>query len=297
LNNRMAFLEGRKIGIGSSDVAAVLGLSPWKSALDVYLDKVEAVQEQKLSPPLEWGIRLEPVIAGAIIDSTGWDVVKVPTVIHRDHRFLIASGDRMRVGSTFNEAIEIKSTSRPDGWGEPETDEIPEHYWLQVQHQIEVLHATYGVEVCWVFVLIGHHDFRRYRVARDPAYLDIVLPALTEFWQHVENRTPPEPDWSHPNTIDAVQRLHQPKPGTVADLDAGCGDLVTNYQHLGMAISELEKQRKEAKARLIAAMGEAEVAMLTDGRSITRKLVERAGFSVEPTTYHDFRIRNPRSKK
>ena len=47
MKNREEFLLERKKGIGGSDVAAIIGVSPWKTALGVYLDKVSDFTNKK----------------------------------------------------------------------------------------------------------------------------------------------------------------------------------------------------------------------------------------------------------
>jgi putative phage-type endonuclease len=286
--NRQAFLEDRRKGIGSSDVAKVLGLSRFGTALDVYLSKVRPADATEMTTHQEWGVRAEPMIAAAICDHHGWTLNKIPTVIHREHRFLRASPDRL---NQSGEAVEIKTTARADGWGEPETDEVPEDYWLQAQHQLEVLHETYGTEVCWVFVLVGGSDFRRYRVPRDPGYLDTVFDPLREFWRCVEEETPPPPDWSHRSTLDALQKLHTPIKGRAVSLDDEAQRLADRYSALGDEISGLKDQRDEVKARLVAALEDAETGMLPDGRLVARKEVHRKEYTVQATSYFDLRIR------
>jgi putative phage-type endonuclease len=287
---RTAWLESRRNGIGSSDVAKILGLSQWGNALNVYLAKVAPSRAEEMTPSQEWGHRLEPVVSAAIMDRHGWTLAKVPTLRHAEHEFLIASPDRE---NESGELVEIKTTSRAEGWGEPETAEIPEQYWLQVQHQMEVADR----DLCWVFVLIGNCDFRRYRVARDDQYLPTVIDPLREFWSMVEASTPPEPDWSHPSTLAAVQRLYVPKPGTVTDLNDHAKTMADEYERLGAEAKEIADARDEYKARLIAALGEFEQGNLPDGRCVTRKQVTRSGYEVKPSTYLDFRIKKAKGAK
>ena len=52
---RAAWLAGRKSGLGGSDAAAVLGLSKWRTAVDVYMDKLSDGHEQEQSDPMYWG--------------------------------------------------------------------------------------------------------------------------------------------------------------------------------------------------------------------------------------------------
>jgi len=293
---RKSWLESRRKGLGSSDIAPIIGLSPWKDSLGIYLSKIGQADENAMTPQQSWGLRLEPAMAAAVMDEYGWTLAKVPSIIHREHRFLLASPDRMRTDGA-NEVVEFKTSRSSDGWGEPETDEIPLYYQVQVQHQMEVCHATYEVETAWVFVLIGGSDFRRYRIPYDPEFLPTVLPALEEFWHRVETRTPPEPDWSHPTTLENLQSLYAPVVGKSVALDAEMVQYATEYVQLGAEASAVNARRDEAKARLIAAMGDAELAALPDGRAITRRKVERKGFTVEPTSYFNFSIKEPKHGK
>lgn len=283
---RNEFLENRRSGVGSSDVAPILGLSPHRTAIDVYLEKINPPGVAELAPQLEWGQRLEPVIASAIIDHYGWPLAKPTTMTHGVFPFLIASPDRINADG---ELIEIKTSRFGQGWGEPETADIPDHYWLQVQHLLEVVPDG---NVCWVFVLIGGNDFRRYRVEHDPAYLGTVIEQLNSFWECVQTRTPPEPDWSHAATLDAVRRLYPVKAGTEITLrDDAVSLAAERYDVCGAEMRDLQKKRDSAKAQLIAAMGTAEVAHASDGFTMHRKTVHRAGYTVQPTNYETFTIK------
>lgn len=289
--DRMTWLRDRQRGIGSSDVAGILGFSPWETAIDVYLSKTEPISAAavQMKPALEWGIRKEPAIAAAIRDHYGWELIKPNEMaIHKEHKFLIANPDRLIVGR--RETCEIKTSSWAADWGEVDTAEIPTNYWLQAQHQLEVC----DLEVCWVFVLIGSSDFRRYRVERDPLFLETVLAPLTNFWRHVESRTPPPPDWEHPGILDSIKSLYAPQPGNQVDFQADAAILVDDYVRSGVEIASLELHRENIKARLIERMKGAGVGRLPDGREVQYKTLSRAGYEVKPSTYADFRIKKAR---
>jgi hypothetical protein len=141
-----------------------------------------------------------------------------------------------------------------------------------------------------VFVLIGQNDFRRYCVRRDPEFLGTVLGPLREFWDRVESQTPPEPDWDHPNTLEAVQRLFPVRDGVTVELAPEISSWADQYQDLGERIKELTAERDQWKARLIAAIGEAQTGLLSDGRKLSRKQCHRKGYTVEPCDYTTFTI-------
>lgn len=287
--NREEFLEARRAGIGSSDAAPIIGLCPYRTALGVYLDKIGRAEEWREMPaPLEWGIRKEPVIAAAVADKLGWELRKLPIVAHPEYPWIVANVDRINGGG---EIVEIKSTARAAGWGTPDTDEIPANYWAQVQHQLAVVESA---PLAWVFVLVGQCDFRRYRVARDPDYFGEVFPVYREFWDHVQECVPPAPEWDHPGCLASVQRLYESQKGKTVALGVDAAALASEYAFLGQRASEIEKARESIKARLVAALGDAETGTLDDGRQVKRRQVERKGYAVKPATYWDFRISTPK---
>lgn len=285
MNDRESWLQERRKSIGSSDAAAVLGVSPWSCALDVYASKVHGVS-LAMNDALEWGQRLEPAIAGAAIDRHGWTLSRCENVRHVEFGFLSATPDRI---NQDGEIVEIKTTSRGDGWGDNDTADIPLHYWVQVQHQLAVVGSHRPVELAWVCVLIAGREYRRYRIPRDAEYLDVSLPTLQEFWGLVESQTPPEPDWSDPNTAKAVLNLHRPIAGLEVELDADADALADEYEALGTQIKSLSQDRDIVKAKLVNLLGPAECGLLPD-RIVRRRETERAGYTVQPSQYVDFRI-------
>ncbi|MDP3766551.1 MAG: YqaJ viral recombinase family protein, partial [Dehalococcoidia bacterium] len=75
-----AWLAARRAGIGGTDAAAILGLSPFRTPLDVYLDKTGAAQDERTeTQPMRWGKALEPVIAEAVEERIGRHV-RMPTL-------------------------------------------------------------------------------------------------------------------------------------------------------------------------------------------------------------------------
>ncbi len=204
--DRTQWLQARQSGIGGTDVAAILGISKWRTPLDVYLSKVGEAVESEDNESMDWGRRLEPVIRQAYCDKVGTQVV-VPSELMRsqEHPFMIANVD----GLTSDRVLEIKTARSGADWGEPGTDEIPDYYLTQVQHYMTVT----GKTLCDVAVLIGASDFRIYTVKNDPELASLIVNAEAEFWKLVEAHQQPEPrsleeckaafPISRPNAIEA----------------------------------------------------------------------------------------------
>ena len=189
---RAQWLELRRQGIGGSDVAAIIGISKWRTPLDIYNDKTEegepADGQEDDNPSMEWGRRLEPVIREKYADATGFWVSKPEAMfVNTDHPFMIADVDGICEDGRI---LECKTARSGKDWGEEGTGEIPQYYQTQVQHYMAVL----GAPVCDVAVLIGGSDFRIYTVRRDQELIDLLINDEEEFWEkHVVPGIPPAP--------------------------------------------------------------------------------------------------------
>ena len=218
----------RRRGIGGSDVAAIAGLSPWRTPLDVYLSKVEDV-EQTETDAMRWGSILEAPIADEYARLTGNRIRRVNRVLaHPEHPFILASLDRQIVGHPAGPgALEIKTAGRcSDEWGEPLTDAVPAHYALQV-HQYLLVTGWKWAELAVLF--LSERRLAVYRIQADPEIQAWLIALERQFWEeHVEPRIPLEPQSladlakrypkdtgtrviAQPDVIEAVADLRQVK--------------------------------------------------------------------------------------
>lgn len=178
--------------LGGSDVAGILGISPWRTPLDVYLDKVQP-REREYDPSRERiltrGKRMEPYVIDLLQEETGLQVVR------RGERYIDPAlpfiAAEIDAEAATGENIEIKTSSpfKSKEWGEQQTDEIPVYYTAQAMHGMMVT----GAPVCVFGVLIGADDFRIYRVERDEETIAGIRAKEVEFWERVQRRDAPEP--------------------------------------------------------------------------------------------------------
>ena len=191
--DRAQWLEERKKGIGGSDLAPILGISPYSTALDIYNEKLSLVVKEKTeSIAIKFGNILEPVVRDMYVEVTGEEMEKHDQIIRKD--FMIASIDGL---TKSGKVLEIKTARNDKGWGEQGTDEIPIHYATQVQHYLMVT----GAELADVAVLIAGSDFRIYTVHANKELQDLIFKKEKEFWEMVQNKTPPEPQNSNDLSI------------------------------------------------------------------------------------------------
>lgn len=184
MNAREQWLAERRTGIGGSDVAPLMGLSPWTTPYELWLDKLGRLPQKEETPAMRMGTLLEPLILGMYVQETGIHATKPAEIIRStQHPFALANLD----GLASDRVVEIKSARDDRDWGEPGTDEIPTYYAAQVMHYMGVT----GLPRADVAVLIGGSDFRVYTVARDDDLIQAIFRVEQDFWRHVTECSPP----------------------------------------------------------------------------------------------------------
>lgn len=191
--SREDWLKYRKRGIGGSDVAAILGISKWKSAVGLWLDKTNQSSEpEEENEAMQWGNIMEPVIRNHFVKVMGKPVVEVKAMLrHPEYPFMLADVDGVTADDEGNPAIlEIKTASEYKR-GEWE-DDIPAYYQTQVQHYLCVT----GVGKAYVAVLIGGNSFKVFEVDADAEVQQMLIAVERDFWNKVQNMIRPEIDGS-----------------------------------------------------------------------------------------------------
>lgn len=198
--------------VGGSDVAAIVGVSPYAGPLSVYLRIVEGV-EREGGAHTDRGNRLEEPVLGWYEETTGRKVVR--KVSMRDNRrpHLRASPDALSWGGEDQGSparpVEVKTANLAQAprWGEEGTDAIPPEYLCQAHWYLGLGRDVRGDvdNVCDVPALIAG-DFRLYSVAHCAETYGLLSEAVDRFWvDHVLARRPPEPT-TLSNDLEAVQR-------------------------------------------------------------------------------------------
>jgi len=194
---RSEWLAARRSGLGSSDIAGVLGQSSWASPYSVWWDKVGPLQDTDgATESMRWGQRLEPVIAQVWSEQTGIRVKRIGLCRSNSRPWQLASPDRM---TSDRGVLEVKIAS---GWDHDQwdADTIPLKYLLQTIHQMDVLGLDHG----YLAVLIGGNELRAFDVPLDPVIVAVIRERGEQFWQLVQSRTAPPTDF-HDATTAAVK--------------------------------------------------------------------------------------------
>src|SRR3990167_649335 len=163
-------IERRK-HLGASDVAALFGLDPFKTATDVWLTKIADVAEsEQQSDSIDMGNSFEKPLLEWAAKELGVEISVNPFdlfAVCPQHPIFSATLDSLILngGVPSRKAIEAKVTSRSEEYGEPNTDQVPDRVLTQVQVQM----LAHGLQRVHVVVLLGRHGLKRelYRVDRN----------------------------------------------------------------------------------------------------------------------------------
>ena len=188
--NRDQFLAGRKKGIGGSDVAAILGFSPYKSPYQLWLDKTgRSERKESQNESAHFGNLLEDVVAKEFSRRSGVKVQRVTQQLSLENigePWAIGNIDRAVVNPeiagrvffkdgklTTDQGLECKTASEylSKLFGEEGTDQIPDYYLTQCLWYMKLT----GFQVWHLAVLIGGNKFRMYRIERDDDLIESIF--------------------------------------------------------------------------------------------------------------------------
>jgi putative phage-type endonuclease len=285
------WLEARRQGVTASEIAVLMGLSPWSSPYKLHHQKLGILPGDDLSAAMERGQVLEPYIAGRFraahqeydVRGSGRELyahserpwqLATPDQLAFERQLCASCDAGLPMGCTCESELgspvalaEYKTASSMDEWGEPGTDEIPVYYRAQVLWQMDVM----GVLCVHVTVLdVPRWEIREYVIEHAP-YCDIVTgqPAPGEcdvcrdlevmrteallFIDGVDREQPPDVDW-RPATIGALKQLHP----SVTDETAEIGtQLADRYEAAARNAKHWEQRKRLYEAQIREAAGSA----------------------------------------
>ena len=152
--DRDAWLKMRTQGIGGSDAGTIVGLNPWKSKYELWLEKTGQVVPEDISDrePVYWGNRLEDIVAQEFTRQTGKKVRRHGMVQDEAHPFLFANVDRMVAGEKAGLECKTANGFKASLW---EGDEVPASYYCQCQHYMLVT----GLPIWYIACLVGGQHY------------------------------------------------------------------------------------------------------------------------------------------
>ena len=268
------WLTVRKQGIGSSDAATAVGLNPYKSQLELWMEKtgrdgnLPKADPHDEESPMYWGTILEPIVAAHYTRRTGNRVRRINAVLqHPDPTlpWMLANIDREVTGSSEVQILECKTAGINGArlWKEG----VPEYVQLQVMHQL----AVTGKQAADVAVLLGGQHLEIHRIERDERLIARLIELERHFWHYVETDTPPPADGSE-SADPALRCLYPADDGQTLDFteERNLSATFADWLSVRQSIAEAEKLEAQLKQSLQQAMGSATRANFETG-SVTWK--------------------------
>jgi len=267
---REEWLVLRRKGIGGSDAAAILGLNPWKTSMDVWLEKTGefSADDEPDNEKMYWGNMLEDIVAREFMTRTGLKVRRRNAILqHRKHHFMIANVDRLVIGHKAGLECKTAGQYSADDWAMG----VPDYYIPQVQHYM----AVTGYKAWYVAVLIGGQEFKYYKIARDNYFIRQLIEAETEFWNLVETRIPPPIDGTKAST-ELVKKLYpEAEKGKEIDLPFEAFELIQQYERACEEEKRIQLIKDEAANKLKEMLGTAEKGAIHGRQVIWQNVVAK----------------------
>lgn len=249
--------EQRSRHIGSSDAAAIVGLDPYKSAYDIWLEKKGKVEpDESQNEAAEIGNMIENSLLDWAAAETGHLITKNQRRVHktdpiaanhdalgRDHQ-----GDWIPIGFEAKTSGILNPFNKNEEWGDAGTDQVPDRVTIQCHHQMMVS----DLNVVYVPALIGGRGRMLYVVEKDPRLCEALEMSFHRFWYDFLQADVPPSDFKP--SMDYLKRIKR-EPGTIVDID---DEIVSNWLVAKEELKRVEAVEKDAKKALIMALGEAE---------------------------------------
>ena len=250
---RAAWLASRRKGVGGSDVAGILGLSPWSTPYDVWHSKVADRTGDTPSEPMRWGTILEPVVLDEYDRVHGTTVERgLPIAVHPDHEWVIGSVDA--IDRTNNRIVEAKTVGQftAHQW---DNDTIPPHYRLQAHWYMGVT----GIGHTTIAALFSGSDYREFELSADPHLFAELVEHVGAWWEkHVVGGVAPEVS---AKDLPLLAEFHAGMDD-IAVLDPGVRDLVDGLVDAKARAKEAKAEADEYQARLVAALAGSDAGLI-----------------------------------
>lgn len=304
------WLEARKtitgIPISSTDAPAIVGVSRFKSAFQLYHEKRNATADvgPQYAEMARWGRELEDLIAARYAINTGRQIERTGggkfTIQQGDPEWMIASCDRYAIVREVTDPTTVVAVDGEEVDDEDQAErtvlapvgvkivlelknahfmtkarwesevEPPLEYLVQLQHQLAVTGLPWGS----LAALIGGVEFRWADVKRNEGFIEGLMRAEAEFRERVERGDPPEADGS-PATSRILKELYPDDAGTTIELPPEALDWSHELEKAKAEEKEAAGRKAEFSNKIKAAIGENTMGVLRDGTAYTYKKQSR----------------------
>lgn len=253
--DRAEWLEIRKSGIGSSEVATIVGLNPFETPYQLWRRKLGMDAPKEETFAMKAGHYLEDAVSLFWHDATGREVIKRSTgdwLIRSNERpYIQVSPDRTYwLDGKHNDSnkgiLECKTTQRAI-----DEDDLPKHWFCQVQYQLGGAELTQG-SIAW---LTQGRDFGYKDLAFVPEFYEWLVFEVDKFWtDNILGKQEP----SAISVQDVLIKYNKHTDGKVIEVAEDIYHTYNNLKIVKDEIAALEQKKTEFEDRIKMCFGDAE---------------------------------------
>lgn len=290
---RTEWLELRKTGIGSSEVATIVGLNPWETPYQLWRRKlgIDAPKEENFA--MRAGHYLEDAVSHFWADETGREIIKRSAgdwiIRDNDRPFLQVSPDRTYwlTGEKRNDdnkgILECKTTQLTI-----DADDLPKHWFCQVQYQLGVARLEHG-SLAW---LCCGREFGYKDIDLVPDFYGWLVEEVERFWRdNILGKQEP----SAVSVKDVLLKYNRHTDGKIIEVSSEIFDACSSLREIKKQIKGLETTQAELEERIKMAFGDAE-GISFDGQTLatwkapkpSQKFDAKALQADDPETYSKY---------
>lgn len=254
--DRAEWLEHRKHGIGSSEVATILGLNPWETPYQLWRRKkgLDAPKDETFA--MKAGHYLEDAVSQFWADATGREVIKSSAgdwlIVNSERDFLRASPDRtywipgLPKSNENKGVLECKTTQMSI-----DADDLPKHWFCQVQYQLGVSELTQG-SLAW---LCSGREFGYKDIAFVQDFYDWMIEEVERFWvDNILGGVEP----AATSVADVVTKYARHTEGKIIEVSDEMLTVYTRLKEVRAEIAKAEVEKEELEAKIKIGFGDAE---------------------------------------
>lgn len=253
--NREEWLTHRQEGIGSSEVATILGLNPWETPYQLWRRKkgFDAPKEETFA--MKAGHYLEDAVSMFWHDETGRDIIKRSAIdwliLNADKPYMRVSPDRTYWLSDSRKnsdkgILECKTTQMTI-----DEEDLPKHWFCQLQYQLGVAELEQG-SLAW---LCSGRQFGYKDIALVPDFFQWIEEEVTKFWvDNIQGNI--EPDAT--SVADVLLKYNRHTDGKIIEVADDIYTAVNDLKALKEQIAQLDEQKDSLEEKIKLGFGDAE---------------------------------------
>jgi putative phage-type endonuclease len=255
-SNREEWLQHRQQGIGSSEVATILGLNPWETPYQLWRRKIGLDEPKDETFAMRAGHYLEDAVSLFWHDETGREIIRRSAgdwlIRSNEHPFMQVSPDRTYwlSGMTRNDRnkgiLECKTTQM-----KIDPEDLPKHWFCQVQYQLGVAEYTEG-SLAW---LCSGREFGYKDINFVPDFFQWMQEEVEKFWtDNIIGKTEPEAQ----DVADVLIKFSRHTDGKIIEISDDIYTACNDLKEIKQQIAVLDEQKNELEAKIKVGFGDAE---------------------------------------